>query len=117
MAAGRGAALRSLLEGPAPPRVRPGALGSSYTIRRDEHGEAVLRRGDVELARSRRWPRLAEGLLRDALDARPSRRLVSDYARFIVTAPGTTRTVAGTELQAWLETWRPSILAILASGR
>ena len=76
---------------------------------------------EVELARSgpRRRTRqhLADALLGDALGVRPPRRLVSDYARFLVTSPGGTRTVTGAELQAWLETWRPSVLAVLASGR
>jgi hypothetical protein len=121
MAPGRGAALRSFLEGPAPPRVGPAALAATYVIRRDDRGGTVLGRAGVELARSSRrsgaWQLLAGALLGDALDARPPRRLVSDYARFLVTPPGTTRTVAGPELQAWLATWRPSVLAILASGR
>jgi hypothetical protein len=125
MASGRGGALRSLLEGPAPPRVRSAALASSYVIRRDDRGRTVLARtagagAEVELARSgrrRTWQHLAEALLGDALGAHPPRRLVSDYARFLVTPQGGTRTVAGAELQAWLETWRPSVLAVLASGR
>ena len=119
-------ALRSLLDGPTPPRVRADALSSTYVVRRDDGTRTVLvRRRDgeeVELAASGRrggppWSRLAQALLADALDDPAPRRLVSDYARFLVTprGPGAHRRSDGA--RAWLETWRPSILAILSSGR
>jgi hypothetical protein len=119
-------ALRSLLDGPTPPGVRADALSSTYLVRRDDGTRTVLvRRRDgeeVELAASGRrggppWSRLAQALLADALDGPAPRRLVSDYARFLVTPRGRARTVEARELEQWLETWRPSILATLSSSR
>jgi hypothetical protein len=119
-------ALRSLLDGPRPPRVRADALASTYVVRRDGSGRAVLvRRRDgeeAELAASGRgggssWSRLARALLADALDGPPPRRLVSDYARFLATPRGQARTFGGKELEQWLATWRPSILATLSAHR
>jgi hypothetical protein len=127
MATGPGEALRSFLDGPEPPRVRPEALARTYTVRRDRGNRVVLVRAapegeEVELASSARpagiaWRPIAGALLADALEGRPPRRLVSDYARFIVVPRSGTRAIAGAELQEWLSTWRPSILAILSSGR
>jgi hypothetical protein len=119
-------ALRSLLDGPTPPGVRADALASTYVVRREEEGRAeLLRRRDgdeAELAASGRrggpsWSRLAEALLADALDGPAPRRLVSDYARFLVTPRGQARTFGGEELAQWLATWRPSILATLSPRR
>jgi hypothetical protein len=119
-------ALRSLLDGPTPPGVRTDALESTYVIRRDEGGHTVLvRRRDgeeVTLASSARlggspWSSLARALLADALDGPAPRRLVSDYARFLVTPRGEARAIGGEELGQWLATWRPSILATLSSHR
>ena len=115
-----------LLSGPKPPRVRQEALTATYAVRRRDGISAVLLRVDsgaeVELAASSRrlgvdWSALAGALLADALEAPPQRRLVSDYARFLAPARGQERRIAGAELQAWLDTWRPSILAVLTSGR
>ena len=57
---------------------------------------------------------ISQALLADALDAEPQRRLVSDYARFLVIARNGERVVGGAQLQAWLDTWRPSILGVFA---
>lgn len=115
------------LHGPALPRVRPAALGFLYTVARDgRNGVVVTRRaaaGDVvELATSDRragvdWRALAREVLGDALDGRPPRGLSDDYARFIVTPRRGLRTIAGREIQAWLETWRPGLSALLGSRR
>jgi hypothetical protein len=122
----RAMALRSLLDGPTPPRVRADALESTFVVRRDDGGRTTLLRlrggEEAELAVSRRrggpsWARLAQALLADALDGPAPRRLVSDYARFLVTPRGQTRAIGGTDLGLWLETWRPSILATLAARR
>jgi len=115
-----------LLSGPKPPRVRQEALAATYAVRRREGNTAVLLRvlpgAEVELAASRRrigpdWTALADALFADALDAPPQRRLVTDYARFLAPARGQDRRIAGIELQSWLDTWRPSILAVLAARR
>jgi hypothetical protein len=118
-------ALRSLLAGPTPPGVREDALASAYVVRREPDGHAVLlrRRGgeEAELAVSTRrglsWSRLAQALLADALDGPAPRRLASDYARFLAIPRGQERSVTGKELEQWLGTWRPSILATLSSHR
>ena len=119
-------ALRSLLDGPTPPGVRGDALSNTYVIRREGDRRTVLlrRRGaeEVELASSARigappWSAVARALLDDALDDRAPRRLVSDYARFLVTPRGQSRTIDGRELEQWLATWRPSILTTLSSRR
>jgi len=115
-----------LLSGPTPPRVRHDALTVTYAVRRPDGNSAVLVRIDpgaeVELAASSRrrgadWAALAAALFADALDAPPQRRLVSDYARFLAPARGQERRIAGSELQTWLDTWRPNILSVLAPGR
>ena len=115
-----------LLSGPKPPRVRQEALAATYAVRRPQGTTAVLVRvapgAEVELAASHRrigpdWTALTDALFADALDARPQRRLVTDYARFLAPARGEERRIDGTELQSWLDTWRPSILTVLASRR
>jgi len=115
--------MASFLAGPAPPRVREDALTASYAVRRDAgHGAVLVRRSpspEVQLAASTRrrgvdWNVISQALLADALDAEPQRRLVSDYARFLVIARNGERVVGGAQLQAWLDTWRPSILGVFA---
>lgn len=119
--------LASILRSPPVPRVREEALGWAYLVSRSDGSRAVVVRRsadgeEVELARSdlRRkvnWPALASSILGDALDGRVSRKLASDYSRFIVTARDARLTVTGRELQAWLDTWRPPLSALLREGR
>jgi hypothetical protein len=106
---------------PAAPEVRSDALERVYRVSRPRRGPAAVAREapgrePVELARSASWTAIARAMLKDALAEPPRGKLARDLGRFIVPPRAGERTVSGSELDAWLATWRPPLDAIFPDG-
>lgn len=123
-----GSRLASLTRGPALPPVRAAALAFTYVVTREGPHGAVVRREDgdgvpLRLARSARrvgrpdWRALAHAILLDATATAPATKLAADLGRFIVPGAAESLRLNGTDLAAWLESWRPALAALFGSSR